>query len=323
MLVNRFILVALALIFGACAPHPARRVIAGGGNDGLDAAPVETGGSAGSTGGAGGTPAADTGGSSGTGGMPGTGGAPGTGGMPTPDAQPEPPDAAPMGGTGGSPADRPVDLAPPRPDLAPDVPPRPTVALLVAASTTLSAIDTTLRGRLTALGLSTVVTTPAAVTASDATGKAVVIISGTIDSVMLGTKLRDVPVPVLSMEPNIMDDMRLCADGSTVGSQTQLEIVDGTQPLAGGLEGVVAVYTSSNSLVQGTPAAGAVVVARPVGDAAHAVIYGYPTGAMMVGGTAAPAKRIGFFINDNQATITLTANGLKLFDAAIGWALTP
>src|SRR3954464_12865425 len=102
MLQTRVILVALALIFGACAPHPARRLVTGGGNDLVDAAPVGTGGSAGSTGGAGGTPGADTGGAIGTGGMPSPGGAPaasgGSGGTATPDAQPEPRDAAPTGG---------------------------------------------------------------------------------------------------------------------------------------------------------------------------------------------------------------------------------
>jgi hypothetical protein len=161
------------------------------------------------------------------------------------------------------------------------------------------------------------------VSAGDASGKALVLISGTIDSAMLGNKLRLVNVPVISLEPNIMDEMSMSSSSGTAGQQTQITIVDPAHPLAGDLQGTVTVYSSPASIVFGSPASGAQVVATVVGSSARAAIYGYPPGAALVGGTPAPAKRIAFFANDNQAGLSLSAAGFTLFDAAVAWALTP
>jgi hypothetical protein len=316
MLAIRVMFVAAVLLLGACAPQPAKRAVATGGIDLPDAALALPDGSPPPPGGEEPDAAAmDSGGSP-----------PDTAVVVVVDALA--PDAPRMIPPDASPPRPPVDAAPdapppPRPDAAPDLPPPARAALFVSATTTLGAIDVTLRARMQALGLTVTVTTPAAVTAADAAGKAVVIISGTIDSPMLGTKLRDVPVPVLSREPNLMDDMRLSTDASTTSSQTQLSITDTAHPLAGGLEGNVAVYTAAASIVTGTPAPGAIIVATVLGDPAHPAIYAYATGTPMVGGIAAPAKRVGFFINDNQPTIVLTADGQKLFESAVTWMMTP
>jgi hypothetical protein len=51
-------------------------------------------------------------------------------------------------------------------------------------------------------------------------------------------------------------------------------------------------------------------------------IYSYEKGAMMVGGTPAPARRVGIFVHVGVAD-RLTPAGWQLFDAAIDWALAP
>jgi hypothetical protein len=341
----------LALMVLACAPRAARRTPEQTGGAGGDFVPY--GGSGGPSG-AGGMASAGGSGGGGAGGIAGTGGSGGSGGSGGGGGGSAGRDAGgaggldATGGMGGMAIDAPPpgrDSAPardmamvPPPDVAPDLavvvpdappeadpppPPAPKNALFVAASTALVPADQALRGRLEAAGLQVSVILPGPVTAADAAGKAVVVISGTIDSPMLGTKLRDVTVPVISMEPNIMSIMLLSSTSNeTLGAQTQIAIVDGEHPLAGGLQGTVTVYSTPSAVLVGTPASGAVIVANSLAPA-RPTIYGYPTGAAMVGGTPAPAKRIAFFANDNQPGLTFAPDGLKLFDAAVAWALTP
>jgi hypothetical protein len=50
------------------------------------------------------------------------------------------------------------------------------------------------------------------------------------------------------------------------------------------------------------------------------VIYGYDKGAALFDGTAAPARRVHFFMGD-ATYASLNAAGLSLFDAALNWAV--
>jgi hypothetical protein len=107
-------------------------------------------------------------------------------------------------------------------------------------------------------------------------------------------------------------------DTETDADQTDIAIVDAANPLAAGFPaGNVKVYTAMSRLVAGAPAAAAKKVATVVGMPALVTIFSYADGATMVGGFKAPAKRIGFFIHQ---TATLSADGLKLFEAAVNWA---
>jgi hypothetical protein len=68
-------------------------------------------------------------------------------------------------------------------------------------------------------------------------------------------------------------------------------------------------------------ASAAVRVATVPGQMNQAAIFAYPQGAMMVA-TTAPAKRVGWFASDSMAGM-LTPDGLRLFDAAVAWAVMP
>jgi hypothetical protein len=126
---------------------------------------------------------------------------------------------------------------------------------------------------------------------------------------------------VIVAEPELFDEMGMttgAAAEGTVGSQTQITIVDGAHPLAAGFSGDVDVTTEPATLSWGAPAAGAVVVARAAGSTTRGTLFAYERGARMVG-LNAPARRVGFFLHEQTASL-LTPDGQALLDAALRWA---
>jgi hypothetical protein len=267
-----------------------------------------------------------------TGSMGGTGG--GAGGpvdarapAVAPDTRPPLPPDAPRdtgsggtGGTGGS-----MTPPPPPPDAAPDpgppdMGPISRSALLVVGASQLIATDTSVRARLAAQLMVRVVA-EADATAADAQGMALVVITSSVTAAGTNTKFRDVAVPLILLEPNLLAPMRLTADtandrGATQRSETRLAIV-ADHPLAAGFTGAVPVYEEPWRLTWGVPGPEAIRVATVETEPTQAVIFVYPPASMMVGGRA-PAKRLGFFIHDNT-TDNLTPQALTLLDAAITW----
>lgn len=90
-------------------------------------------------------------------------------------------------------------------------------------------------------------------------------------------------------------------------------------PLAGGLSGMVSVFTAAKPgvFLWGNPALAATVVAT-AGSPPYPVIFGYDKGAMMVGMTA-PGRRVGWFGVDVPPPVETPAWD-ALFDAAALWA---
>jgi glucose/arabinose dehydrogenase len=198
-------------------------------------------------------------------------------------------------------------------------------ALLIAGSETLSAGDEAVRGRLEAAGYVPVVKAAAAGSAVDAGGMGVVLISSTIAPADAGTKFRSTIAPVVVWEPRLLTSLGMTGpaagtDFGTAANQTRLDVLGGTagHPLAAGLSGRVTVSRSPSPFTWAKPAAGAVVAARQVGAAGHALVFGYERGAAMAG-LAAPGRRVGLFFSDNTPA-HLTAQGWALFDAAVRWA---
>jgi hypothetical protein len=161
-------------------------------------------------------------------------------------------------------------------------------------------------------------------TAATAAGKAIVAITSTTSAAGTNTKFRDVAVPVLLLEPNLMGAMRMTADVATdrgTVMETRVTIATAGHPLAAGLTGNVAVYTSAWRLVWGLPGPGATRVANVTGMTNRPAIFAYEAGAPMLGGTA-PAKRVALFLHENATDIT-TPEGVRLIDAGIDWCLAP
>jgi hypothetical protein len=204
-------------------------------------------------------------------------------------------------------------------------PPKPPV-LLVVGNLTLGPGDAAVRKRLELLGYPVVLRSDTGSATSDATGKSLVIVSSTVTSSNVNSKFKNVAVPVLTWESALgrfmgMTQSTSGVDYGTRTGQTTLLIANPVHPLAGGLTGTASVVTSSQTFSWGVPNSQAIVVATLSGDASKSVIYGYDVGSAMIG-LSAPARRVGFFLEDVTAG-SWSANGQALFDAAVAWVTAP
>ena len=240
--------------------------------------------------------------------------------LPAPDAAPDavpepaPPDAAP---------DLPPD-APVQPDSAP-VPPAPRVAqLIVGSPTTPFPGDIALRTLLAVHLPGFEVRLRDDVAPIDLKDVELIVIAGSVSSDTVGSKFRDVPVPVLCLEYTLFDNLGMTAavDQTDLGGDsggTQVDILDPTHPLAAGLSGLVTVVSARSNLAWGRPAAAAARVASIPGLPNRSTIFAYTTGAAMTT-LAAPARRLGLFALETAAA-RLSDGGIQLLRAAVDWAL--
>lgn len=153
-----------------------------------------------------------------------------------------------------------------------------------------------------------------------------VILSSTIRSHDLLGAYRNVPVPLLTWENDLLDDLamtgkRAGTDFGSVDKDRYVWLVNAPHPMAAGLPaGVVDVYEKQAPMSWGRPGLGATVIATLHGQPEKAAIFGYEKGATMDYEALAPARRVMFFL-DNETFPNLSAAGLQLFDAAVDWAL--
>jgi hypothetical protein len=201
---------------------------------------------------------------------------------------------------------------------------RPT-ALFVVGNTTLSAGDTAIRNRLQSLGFAVTIKSGPAVVTEDGLPTDLIFVSSTVASGDVGGKFTYIPVPVITCEGWILDDMAMTnyvagSDYGNTASQTQLALDVGSSDLmSGGLSGTQALTSSGKTYNWGRPYASAVRVAHLTSDTTKSSIFRYETGALMSDNIMAQSRRVGFFLWDDTAT-ALTTNGWKLFDASVKWA---
>lgn len=194
--------------------------------------------------------------------------------------------------------------------------------LLVTASTTLNASDTAVRNRLQTLGFTVQVKAAPSTVTADANGKALVVVSSTVTSGDVGSKFKSVTVPVFTWESAIYDDMKFVPAGTTLGtlgSASSVTIAAPAHPMAAGLTGTPTV-SSSGTFSWGKPVSSAVKIATLPSDATKSLIFAFEAGATLSDGTAATARRVGFFLEDNTAA-GLNTNGWALFQQAVTWAV--
>lgn len=154
-----------------------------------------------------------------------------------------------------------------------------------------------------------------------------IIISSTVGSQDFEGKYKDVTTPILSWENDILDDLRYTGrnkdvDFGEVTKEHYIWIVNAPHPLAAGLPaGINSVYRKDQPMGWGKPGLGASIIATIPGQPDKAIIFGYEKGATMDYDFIAPARRVAFFL-DNTTFPLLKENGLKLFDAAVNWAIS-
>lgn len=195
-----------------------------------------------------------------------------------------------------------------------------------ADPTTASPSDLGAIARLEGFGFNVVVVDDNDAAVSDSDGKLAILNSSTVDAGNIGALFRDIPVPVLNWESANHDDFQMTGDvidvdqGALAG-QTEIEIVAAGHPMAAGLSaGAVTVVATPGPFSFGVPGPNASVVATAAGAPGQAVIFGYESGVEMMNGLFAPARRAGFFMTDGTFA-SLNDDGLRLFDAAVGWVL--
>jgi hypothetical protein len=238
------------------------------------------------------------------------------------------------GGTGGGqpvmPPPRPPDAGRPDRPLAPDTPP-PVPLLYVTGSgdNAMFAHDDDLIDHLRDRGFDVNIETDSSVNEVDIEEANAILLSASTDS---ATVLMSIPMaatldkPILAMDENLEQPLNLVGAAGDRGTtdQTQVTILaDADSALTAGLTGTVTVYSITAGIGWGVPGPGALKVATVNGNATEVAMYAYPKGAMLANNTPAPAKRVFYFVRENAQEDLLTADGLKLFDAAVDYALAP
>ena len=195
-----------------------------------------------------------------------------------------------------------------------------TVLFVVGDANSMGQSDIAIRNRLQNLGYTVQVVNDELVATANATGKGLVLISSTVGSANVTNKFRDVAVPVINWETALQDDFGFATSSGNAGSQTNLNITNPGHPLAAGLPaGVRTVATASGDFSWGEPGGSPTIIARLNDGSNHPCLYAYEAGAAMSSGTA-PARRVHLFLQ-NDTFASLNADGVKLFDAAVGWAI--
>lgn len=159
-----------------------------------------------------------------------------------------------------------------------------------------------------------------------AKGFDLVILSSTVSAKDVDPTWRHAPVPLLTWENDCLDDLAMTGkhhdvDFGEAEKERYLWIVNSPHPMAGGLPaGLANVYVKQAAMSWGKPGLGATTIATIYGQPEKAAIFGYEKGATMDYEALAPARRVMMFLN-NDAFTNLSPSGLRLFDAAVGWAI--
>ncbi len=190
--------------------------------------------------------------------------------------------------------------------------------------------------------------------ATKASGQDLVILSSTADPREIGDKYADLAVPVFTWNTVDYPDMKMTGPERHVDFETIDAAQDfarsfsmlygyfpnATDPIVKEFGGKTQLFGTSYLLPQnfgwGKPAAGADIIANSEGDPTHAGVFTYEKGSTMYDGFVAPARRVGFYIQDSTFHYLTEVHGeaakdtdmsdwwvgLKLFDASVRWALS-
>jgi hypothetical protein len=182
-----------------------------------------------------------------------------------------------------------------------------------------------------------------------------IVISSTADAREIQTKYAASTIPVFTWNTYLYPEMRMTGPhlhtdyevvdpdhyfarsyselyGYGAGNTSEIARAAGLKPEIFGT-----LYLEPETAGWGRPAEGATTIVTFEGDPGKAGVFAYERGSMMYDNFAAPARRVGFYLSDANFHL-LTAiygpadkdpqlhdwyAGLRLFDAAIRWAVSP
>jgi len=185
--------------------------------------------------------------------------------------------------------------------------------------------DLAIKQHLEGRGLDLTIEEDADVKSEDSEGMDLVILSESARSREIGTKFRDIAVPVICSEPWIFSDLGMTGkikkvDFGRQSRQRKLVIINPDHPLCASCPKEVRVCSRSFFMGWGIPGEHAIAIAGLCRDPRKCAIFAYDAGVEMPG-LIAPAKRVGFFMFRNTAN-SLTQEGWALFDAAVDWSMS-
>jgi hypothetical protein len=156
-------------------------------------------------------------------------------------------------------------------------------------------------------------------------GADLVVISSTVAAKDVSPAWRQLPVPLLTWENDLLDDLAMTGkrhdtDFGEAAKERYVWLVNAPHPMAAGLPaGVTDVYAKQAGMSWGKPGLGATTIATLYGQPDKAAIFGYEKGATMDYESLAPARR-GMLFLGNETFTNLSPAGRLLFDAAVDWA---
>ncbi|MEQ8273361.1 MAG: DUF1996 domain-containing protein [Deltaproteobacteria bacterium] len=190
--------------------------------------------------------------------------------------------------------------------------------LLVAGSPRGAPPDRDVVQHLQARGHTVDIVADDALRAADVAGRDLVLVASSVVPSDVGTKLRDVTVPVVLWEQFLYDEMQMASAPRVTPGNTRNVVIEAPgHPAAGGLTGSVAITDGSTRLTYATPAGSAQTIASVQGRA-HTFVY--VAGETMRNGFVAPAIRAGIGF-DYPTPAALNTNGWSLFDGVVDFAL--
>ncbi len=208
-------------------------------------------------------------------------------------------------------------------DFAAITRPQHGTAVLVVGSLRLPPTDALVKARLERLGFGVRVQGGGPLV-EDLRSSSVVLISSTVSSLDVNTHYRELPVPIVSWESWLFDDLGMTGqsedeDFGSFKSNGEVVIHDPTHRLAAGLAGTVGVLSGPGTMSFGIPGPGALWIATVPGLPTRAVAFAYEAGKPMPGLPAAPARRAALHLWDDSGP-SMTEAGWALFDALVLWA---
>jgi hypothetical protein len=202
------------------------------------------------------------------------------------------------------------------------------ISLVVDDAGALNSGDQTVQNALLNLGHTVMLHDDGGITAAATAGSDAIVISSTVGSDAVSAVFKADSRPVVTWESGTYDDLGMTGEventdfGFALG-EAQIDLIAASTPIGDGLTlGPITVTGQLEDLAWGVPGGDGIVVATLPGDPTRATIFVYGQGDTLADGTTAAGKRVGFF-PDNDSASVFAADGLTLLEQVIAWALTP
>mgnify|MGYP006283371079 CR=1 FL=1 len=202
------------------------------------------------------------------------------------------------------------------------------VLMCVTASDAMAAGEVTMMTRLEELGMVVDPVTSADVAGEDGLDYDMVFVHEAISSSSVGDKFKTIPVPLMSTEFYIADDMAFSGSEGGVdygqlneNPQTDFLIVEPVEhPITEGFVGDVVVYDGVGNMGFAVPQGDCVSLLSYPENPDMSMLFTVEEGAADMNGDEVPARRV-FFFTFNEYEAIMTDEAWTLFDNSVRWVL--